>query len=170
MKITDYAIGMAEYGAWMNGRLFAVAAELSDEERKRDLGAFFGSLHRTLNHILLGDEAWLQRLQGRAVTMTSPGQELYPDFEELREARRDMDVRIRLWAESVSEDFAASAFSFYSVSYGKSRVLPGWAAIVQMFNHQTHHRGQATTLLKQLGKDPGITDFPWMPWFDDWKP
>ena len=72
MNITTYARGMAAYNQWMNGKIYACSAELSDEERKRDLGAFFGSVHGTLNHIYVGDEAWLQRLNGQPVTMKSP--------------------------------------------------------------------------------------------------
>jgi len=158
---------MSAYNSWMNERIFGCAAELSDAERKRDLGAFFKSIHGTLNHILLGDEAWLQRFRGQPVTMVSPSQEICADFEELRAARRAMDREITRWAEGLTDGFADRLFAFYSVTYGKDRVIPGWAAIAHVFNHQTHHRGQVTTLLKQLGKDVGVTDLPWMPRFDE---
>ena len=80
--------------------------------------------------------------------------------------RRERFSRIVAWADGVTDVFADSELRFFSVTYGRERVLPYWAAIVQVFNHETHHRGQVTTLLKQLGKDPGVTDFPWMPYFD----
>lgn len=167
MKITDYAVGMAAYNSWMNEKIFACAAEFSDAERKRDLGAFFKSIHGTLNHILLADESWLQRLHGQPVTMVSPSQEVHAHFEELREARRAIDREITTWAEGLTDSFADQPFAFYSITYKKNRVIPRWVAIVHVFNHQTHHRGQVTTLLKQLGKDPGVTDLPWMPRFDE---
>jgi uncharacterized damage-inducible protein DinB/quinol monooxygenase YgiN len=167
VRIRDYAAALAAYNSWMNDRIFSVSAELSDEERKRDLGAFFKSVHLTLNHLLLADQAWLQRFRGLPVTMISPAQELFDDFASLRAARRSMDDDIEAWvAHDLSAAWAAQPFAFYSVAYGKDRVIPGWAAVVHLFNHQTHHRGQVTALLKQLGKDPGVTDIPWMPYFD----
>jgi uncharacterized damage-inducible protein DinB len=166
MRIREYATAMAAYNQWMNESLYTKAAELSDEERKRDLGAFFRSIHGTLNHILLADLWWMQRFHGEPLARKSVGDELYADFAELTAARREMDAWIIAWADGVSDAFAESELRFFSVTYGRERVLPHWAAIVQVFNHQTHHRGQVTTLLKQLGKDPGATDFPWMPYFD----
>ena len=166
MRINDYATTMAVCNAWMNERIFERAAELSDVERKRDLGAFFGSLHGTLNHILVGDQSWLQRFRGAPVTMTSPRQELHAEFDDLRRARKEMDSELSSWARSLTDAFADAQFAFHSVTYNRSRVIPGWAAVVHLFNHQTHHRGQVTTLLLQLGKDPGVTDLPWMPHFD----
>ena len=166
MKTKDYAVGMAAYNAWMNERVYACCEELSDEDRRRDLGAFFKSIHATLNHILLADEAWLQRFLGLPVTMTSPTQELHTSFTELRHARRSVDQQILAWAETLPDAFADAPFGFHSVVYATDRVIPGWAAIAHLFNHQTHHRGQITTLLKQLGKDPGVTDLHMMPHFD----
>jgi uncharacterized damage-inducible protein DinB/protein tyrosine phosphatase (PTP) superfamily phosphohydrolase (DUF442 family) len=167
MELRAYAVALATYNRWMNERLYAAAALLPDEERKRDRGAFFKSIHGTLNHLLLGDQSWLQRFRGEAVTMKAPDEELFADFGELREARRQLDRDLLAWAEGLDEAFGAAPFRFYSVSYGRHRELPGWALVVHVFNHQTHHRGQVTTLLKQQGLDPGITDLPWMPYFDE---
>jgi uncharacterized damage-inducible protein DinB len=150
----------------MNDKVYRIAAGLTDHDRKRNLGAFFKSIHGTLNHILLGDLSWMQRFGGEAVTMTGPDQELFADFDELWAARRKMDEAIAAWAAALDEVFATGAFRFHSVTYRKDHVIPGWAAVVHLFNHQTHHRGQVMTLLTQLGKDPGVTDFPWMPHFD----
>jgi uncharacterized damage-inducible protein DinB len=163
MNIATYARAMAAYNQWMNEKIYSCAAELSDEERKRDMGAFFGSIHRTLNHIYVGDEAWLQRFEGQPVTMKSPADQPFEDFEALRNARRVLDEKITHWAERVSDELADGVFQIWSVTYQRRIDLPGWAAVVQIFNHQTHHRGQVTTLLKQLGKDPGPTDLPVMP-------
>ena len=157
---------LARYNRWMNEKIYAAAAELTDVERTRDLGAFFKSIHGTLTHILVADESWLQRFRGQPLTMTSPAQPMHADFDDLRAARRQMDADIADWARSLTNEFATAPFRFWSVTYQKERVIPGWAAVVHVFNHQTHHRGQATTLLKQLGKDPGMTDLPWMPPFD----
>lgn len=167
MKIRDYAIGLTAYNSWMNEKIFACAAELSDTEKKQDLSAFFKPIHGTLNHILLADESWLQRFRGQPVTMVSPSQEVYVHFDALRAARRAMDREITVWAEGLTDNFADQSFPFYSVTYRKSRVIPGWVAVTHLFNHQTHHRGQVTTLLKQTGKDSGVTDLPWIPQFDE---
>ena len=163
MKVKSYACGMAAYNRWMNEKIYACAAQLTDEVRKRDMGAFFGSIHGTLNHIYIGDEAWMQRLNGEPVSMKSPAEERYADFDELRSARQQLDDRIDRWADSLTDEFADSMFKFRSVTYQRDIELPAWAAITQVFNHQTHHRGQVTTLLKQLGIDPGPTDIPVMP-------
>jgi len=165
MRIGEYAAAMTAYNAWMNEKIYTAAAELSDEERKRDLGAAFGSLHGTLNHLLLTDQTWLQRFRGQPVTMRALDQELYADFEELWEARRRMDREITAWAAALTEEFGETPFRFFSVSVNREFVLPGWSVVVHLFNHQTHHRGQAQTLLLQLGKDPGPTDLPWAPYF-----
>jgi uncharacterized damage-inducible protein DinB len=163
MDIREYASKMAAYNRWMNEKIYACAAELSDEERKRDLGAFFKSLHGTLNHLLLGDQAWMQRMHGEPVTMKSPADELHAEFDALRSARVQMDDRLEAWAGTLTETFASTPYRFFSVTYQRELALPGWSLVVHVFNHQTHHRGQATTLLMQLGKDPGVTDFSWMP-------
>jgi uncharacterized damage-inducible protein DinB len=163
MNAKTYARGMAAYNQWMNEKIFACASELSDEVRTRDMGAFFGSIHLTLNHLVVVDAAWLERLHGEPVTMTSTREERYPDFAELWSARRQLDQRISDWADAVSDDFTNGSFRFKSVAYQRDIELPGWALVMQVFNHQTHHRGQVTTLLTQLGKDPGVTDIPMMP-------
>lgn len=163
MNVTTYARGMSAYNQWMNEKIYACSAELSDEQRKRDMGAFFGSIHRTLNHLYLGDQAWMERLAGEPVTMKSPADVPFDDFTELWNARRAMDQRIARWAEQLTNAFTDGVFRFRSVTYQRDIEMPGWAAVVQVFNHQTHHRGQVTTLLKQLGKDPGPTDLPVMP-------
>jgi uncharacterized damage-inducible protein DinB len=166
MNLREVAIAFAAYNRWMNDKIYDCAARLTDEQRKRDLGAFFGSLHGTLNHLLLGDRNWMQRFRGQPVTGTSLREELHADFEALRTARRQMDDAIEAWAASLPDSFADTPFRFRAVGRAQDQTIPGWAAAVHLFNHQTHHRGQATTLLKQLGQDPGVTDFPWTPCFE----
>jgi uncharacterized damage-inducible protein DinB len=166
MTLRELAVAFAAYNRWMNEKIYACAAQLTDEQRKRDLGAFFGSLHGTLNHLLLGDRNWMQRFHGQPVTATSLREELHRDFESLWTARRQMDDAIDAWAATLTETFADTPFRFRGVGAPQDHTVPGWAAAMHLFNHQTHHRGQATTLLKQLGQDPGVTDLPWMPHFN----
>ena len=166
LGLRSYSSMMAAYNAWMNESLYRAAGELTDEQRCRDMGAFFGSIHATLNHILVGDQAWMQRFLGEPVTMKSAQDQPYADFNALWNARRQLDQKISDWADAIDDTSGNSVLNFHSVVYQRDRSLAVWAGIVHMFNHQTHHRGQVTTLLKQLGKDPGITDLPWMPFFD----
>ena len=159
----DYAVTMARYNRWMNGKVYEAAAQLSDEQRKADRNAFFRSIHGTLNHLLLADRTWMQRLHGEPVTLVSMDQELHADFEELRAARDAMDDRLAAWAAGLEAMEASRLFSFTSVTYKKEITLPYVVMVMQIFNHQTHHRGQVTTLLSQFGVDVGPTDLPVMP-------
>jgi uncharacterized damage-inducible protein DinB len=164
--LRDYALAMARYNRWMNDKVYATAQTLSDEQRKANRGAFFRSLHGTLNHILLTDEAWMQRLRGESVTMQAPDQELHSDFTELHAARQAMDQTLLDWAGSLGNVPPTHSFGFFSVAYQRQITLPLVAVVMQIFNHQTHHRGQATTVLTQLGVDVGPTDIPLMPGWD----
>lgn len=168
MLIAEHCRAMARYNTWMNSRLYALAAELSDEERRRDLGAFFRSVHGTLNHLLLGDRAWLGRILGKeqGASLNAAGevievrvlnQELYADFAILRRERARTDIMIEQWAYGL--DAAELGRSFrYAMLDGTEYEHPLWWAASHLFNHQTHHRGQLTALFKQLGRDPGATD------------
>ena len=158
-----YPLLMAEYNRWMNQRLYALCAELPDEERKRDRGAFFKSIHGTLDHILWGDRVWLARFNAKSYATAPIGQPLYENFTELRTARAEMDREILEWAHGVTPQWLAEPLTWTSKLYGFTQTQPRWVLVTQMFNHQTHHRGQLTTLLKQIGVDPGVTDIPMLP-------
>jgi uncharacterized damage-inducible protein DinB len=158
-----YAQLMAEYNRWMNEKLYVACAKLSDEERKRDRGAFFKSIHRTLDHLLLGDRLWLSRFNGNAYEVKSIGVDLYADFVELRAARETMDRDILDWAAGVTAQWLNEPMTWTSGTYGFTQTQPRWVLVTQMYNHQTHHRGQITTLLSQQGVDIGPTDIPPLP-------
>ena len=158
-----HARTMGAYNRWMNERLYETCAGLSDNERKRDRGAFFKSIHGTLNHLLYGDRAWMSRFLGRDLGWNGPADELYAGFEDLRRARAELDRLIEEWAARLEERWLAQDFTYTSRIDGRTRTFPAWLLVTHMFNHQTHHRGQLTTLLSQLGVDPGVTDLPWLP-------
>ena len=158
---------MARYNAWMNGKVYDVAATLSDEDRKADRGAFFGSLHATLDHILWGDRAWMNRLASRDYPIGPLGAPLYDDFDALRVARGEADADILAWTEALTPEWLAGTYEWSSVVYQRDFAHPRWGLVQHMFNHQTHHRGQITTLLSQAGLDVGATDMPFGPiWAD----
>ena len=153
---------MAQYNRWMNERLYELCSRLSDEERKRDVGAFFKSIHGTLNHLLLGDRIWLGRFLGEPFAVASLAQELHSDFAELWIERSRTDATIIDWAGSLTSADLAGELAYTSVVNPKPRRYPFWFAVAHFFNHQTHHRGQLTTLLVQCGLDPGVTDLIWL--------
>jgi uncharacterized damage-inducible protein DinB len=159
----EYCQVMARYGAWMNAKLLNLCAELSDAARKQDRRAFFRSIHGTLNHILEGDLAWLSRFTGDPEVPPALGVELFADFESMASERVRCDARLEAWSRRVDPDWLAAPMTFTSQTDGIERTLPAWVLVVHMFHHGTHHRGQLTTLLKQLGLDPGETDLHKVP-------
>lgn len=166
----DQFRGFARYNREFNLLLFGKVAELDDVQRKRDMGAFFGSIHGTLNHILLADRIWLGRFAKAFPDMasladadlvhefSSLSQEVCADFDELFRERQATDRVISDWVEELTDELLAQTMR-YSNSSGQVRERPVWVAAAHLFNHQTHHRGQVTTLLSQLGRDPGVTDY-----------
>ncbi|HEX8234357.1 MAG TPA: DinB family protein [Abditibacteriaceae bacterium] len=161
----EYARTMSRYNRWMNEKLYAVCADLSDEARKQDRTAPFSSIHGTLNHLLLTDRMWLHRFEGTRfpIVITSLAHELYSDFAELRRERAVTDQQIDDWASTLDAGDFEKQLTFTLTSSPQERTMPLAVCIVHLFNHQTHHRGQLTTLLEQCGCDFGITDLPMMP-------
>lgn len=163
MITVEYARTMSAYNRWMNDRLYETCANLSDKERKADRGAFFRSIHGTLNHILLADRVWMGRFTQQPFAINSMDQELYSDFTELLDERRKTDHAIADWADGLTNDALAARLDYTSQVAPKPRSYPLWVAVTHLFNHQTHHRGQITTLLSQAGQDMGVTDLMWLP-------
>jgi len=163
-----HAQTMADYNRWMNTKLYAACDRLTDEERKADRGAFFRSIHSTLNHLLWGDYMWMGRFtKGTPLAKDYPkgsiGVDLYDNWETLKAARTAMDEDILAWTASLDADWLSRDFSWYSGLTQSTRARPAWLLVAHLFNHQTHHRGQVTTLLSQVGIDPGETDLMLMP-------
>ena len=154
---------MAAYNAWMNDKLYAACASLSDEERKHDRGAFFRSIHGTLNHLLLADSIWMGRFEGKPFAFKSLDQELYASFDDLRTARKEMDARIERWAAGLTEAALGAKLEYTSVVTKRTHAPMLWKVVAHFFNHQAHHRGQLTALLSQAGVDYGATDLLFMP-------
>ena len=102
---------MAQYSRWMNDKLYSHAAALTDEQRKQDRGAFFKSLHNTLDHIVWADTIWLGRLTGQQPALPTAGSILYPEFEAQRARRLELDAEIAAWADDVSEAFLRAPLS-----------------------------------------------------------
>ncbi|HEY9661723.1 MAG TPA: DinB family protein, partial [Allocoleopsis sp.] len=162
MHNQDYYKIMAQYNQWMNQKVYAICAEIPDEIRKEDRGAFFRSIHGTLNHLLYGDRVWMGRFTGQS-TSGKLGQDLYADFDQLRQQREITDQQILDWTKHLTQEWLSQPLTYISGVDHQTRTFPSWVLVTHLFNHQTHHRGQLTTLLSQLGHDPGVTDLPWLP-------
>lgn len=159
----DQCTVLARYNRWMNERLYEACSVLSDEDRKKDRKAFFGSIHGTLNHLLLGDNIWMSRFENSSFTVENLDAELFSDFNELRNERIVLDTRIEKWAENLSDEVLAGELTYTSVVNPAPRTYRMWVTVTHFFNHQTHHRGQLTALLSQCELDYGTTDLIWLP-------
>jgi uncharacterized damage-inducible protein DinB len=166
---------LARYNAWMNGRLYDAAETLADADRRQDRGAFFGSIHGTLNHLLWADRMWLRRFVAQGVAFPALaddllalpegatfGTQVLVDWQALRAARAALDAAMVRWVDEMPPDFTLRTLR-YANTKGVVREQPAWQPLTHFFNHQTHHRGQLTTLLMQAGIDPGMTDLIALP-------
>jgi uncharacterized damage-inducible protein DinB len=151
---------MAVYNAEMNRRLYAAAARLPDEERKRPRGAFWGSIHGTLNHLLWGDQVWMARFDNwpRPAVTIKQSAELIGDFAELAAARVMADADISRWAAKVDDAWLDDNLVWFSGAANREICAPRRLLVTHMFNHQTHHRGQAHAMLTAAGQETGDTD------------
>jgi uncharacterized damage-inducible protein DinB len=163
MQGLDYLKTLCYYNAWMNEKLYCICRNIPDAIRKEDKGAFFKSIHGTLNHILLADRIWLGRFKNKLFKVTSLEQELYSDFITLWQERQRTDQDIEEWIYSLSETKLAQPFTYHSIVRKQDHTYLLGHLVLHFFNHQTHHRGQVTTLIKQVGYEPGITDLLWLP-------
>lgn len=155
---------MAAYNSEMNRRIYAAAAQIPDAARKRDAGAFFGSLHATLNHLLWADRMWMSRFAGweRPPVGIRGSASLIAGFDELRAARLAADEAIEAWTAGLTADWLAGDLTWFSGATQRERREKRWILLVHVFNHQTHHRGQAHCLITQNGVTPADTDLPFI--------
>ncbi len=151
---------MAAYNAEMNRRLYGAAQRLSDHERRLPRGAFWGTVHGTLCHILWGDRMWMSRFDGweKPAVAIKDSATLFADFEELQKARVEADEKISAWASRVSESWLAGDQVWFSAAAGREMRAPRGLLVAHFFNHQTHHRGQAHVLITAAGEQTGDTD------------
>jgi uncharacterized damage-inducible protein DinB len=147
---------LAAYNRWANRRVYNDAASLPDEARKRAAGLFFGSVHNTLNHLLVADYIWMRRFTGDGPVPERLNQILYEDFSELRTAREREDERIFNFVTGL--DGYGQSIS-YQNSSGKTFQQELGPALTHFFNHQTHHRGQVHAGLTIAGiREPASLD------------
>ncbi|MBS0267765.1 MAG: DinB family protein [Proteobacteria bacterium] len=159
----SYVRTMARYNAWQNANVYGASEGLSDAQRKEDRGAFFGSIHATLNHLLWADQAWLHRFGAApppAKRGIVEGLTLCETWEALCKERRRFDGVIQDWADQLQLPDMEGDLTWISGATGRELTRPKALLIVHLFNHQTHHRGQVHAMLTGFGVKPGVTDLP----------
>lgn len=169
MQWRDFITQFAEYNQWMNDKVYAAAAKLSTEELVRDRGAFFKSILGTLNHLVVADTLWLKRFANHptpfsaltpVIALEKPqalNQIIFGELPDLHQRRQLLDQTINALAAQVS-DADLEQILHYQSTQGVPSQKPFYKILMHFFNHQTHHRGQITTLLTQAGVDVGGTD------------
>jgi uncharacterized damage-inducible protein DinB len=160
-----YVQRMAHYNRWQNQNLYGVADTLPEAERQRERGAFFGSIHKTLSHLLWGDQIWMSRFTDlpKPPGNIASSVTLHADWDRLKAERADFDGKIVAWADAIDDPWLASEMTYYSGALRRDVSKPHWVLVTHLFNHQTHHRGQVHCMLTQAGGRPSDTDLPFMP-------
>jgi uncharacterized damage-inducible protein DinB len=149
---------LAGYNAWANGRVYDAAAQLSDPDYRADRGAFFKSMHGTLNHLLVADRLWMRRFTGEGDAPSRLDAILFDEFLELRAAREAEDARITAYVDGLAQERIAANFRYSTITNPREIEQPLGPALTHFFNHQTHHRGQAHAILTGLGREAPVLD------------
>jgi uncharacterized damage-inducible protein DinB len=145
-----YFVMFAGYNRWANRRLYGAARALPDQAYRADRGAFFGSLHGTLNHLVVTDRIWMRRFTGEGPVQTRLDEILFDNIDALEAAREAEDQRIIDWVESLDEGALAGTFTYRTITSPQEITQPLRSAMAHFFNHQTHHRGQAHCLVTEI--------------------
>ena len=149
---------LASYNSWANGRVYDAATALSDADYRADRGAFFKSVHGTLNHLLTADRIWMRRLTQEGEAPSRLDAILFDDLDPLHAARRAEDDRIIRYVEGLTEEALAGRIRYRTISNPADVEQPLTSVLIHVFNHQTHHRGQIHALLTGLAGDAPSLD------------
>ncbi len=152
---------MAHYNTWQNQSLYDASGTLADAERRRMRGAFWGSIHDTLSHLLWGDQIWMSRFDGTPAPKAPNEPHSSHDlatWDGLKRTRAEFDQTIESWTNRLTKDWLREDLIWYSGAAGREVRKPRWILVTHFFNHQTHHRGQVHCMLTQAGAKPDDTD------------
>jgi len=152
---------MAAYNAWANLKIYEAASALSDADYRADRGAFFKSVHGTLNHLMVADKIWMHRFTGEGESPTRLDLILFEAFSDLRREREREDARIETYVGGLDEAALAGVVRYRTITRPADVEQPLASALMHVFNHQTHHRGQIHALLTGLGAEAPSLDLPW---------
>ncbi len=151
-------VTFAGYNCWANERIYDAAERLPDTEYRADRGAFFKSLHGTLNHMLAADRIWMRRFTGSGDAPERLDAILHETLADLRIARRAEDERIAAYIEGLSDGDLAGRLRYRTITNPATIEQELSPALDHFFNHQTHHRGQAHCLLTAITGDAPSLD------------
>ena len=157
MSDRRYFERFAAYNRWANHRLYEAVASLPDDAYRRDRRAFFGSIHGTLNHLLVGDRVWLGRITGAPSGIDDLATVLYEERDALRAAREGEDARLVEVVRAI-DDARLETDLVYADMRGEPQRTPLTLVLAHVFNHQTHHRGQIHDMIGQDGVAPPSLD------------
>jgi uncharacterized damage-inducible protein DinB len=160
MDLRQHTLLMARYQGWASQRLFEQVDTLDDETYRRENGLFFGSVHRTLNHLLLADHIWHGRMIHQPYSATSLNEIIEDDRARLRER---IIAHAGLWHDTIAawDDATFAGIAEYQMMNGTPRRIPRATCVLHVFNHGTHHRGQVSAALTQLGASAPEMDLPY---------
>jgi uncharacterized damage-inducible protein DinB len=148
----------AAYNRWANALLYSAARQLPDEGYRLDRGAYFKSVHGTLNHVLVADRIWMKRFTGEGDAPKRLDAIVCDDLEKLAIERGREDERIVDWLGHIDAKALSGRFTYTAIADMRTisqRIAP---ALAHFFNHQTHHRGQAHALLTGFGLEAPVLD------------
>ena len=144
------------YNRWANAKIFEAAAALPLEDLEKDLSTSFRSLRGTLLHIVGAEWIWLERFQGRSPS-SLPETTQYPDVASLGERWGEFEPRLLSFVRGLTQSDLDRVLEYKTLKFGVYS-NPLWQSMQHVVNHGTYHRGQVTTLLRQLGAQPLLTD------------
>ena len=154
----DHLGRMARYNRWANARIYAAVGKLSDEAYYQARPAFFGSIHGTLNHILIGDRLWLARIEGLPPPDLKLDDQPAGDLASLNLARQEEDERMIRLTESYDSNDLERVLHYRAITMPGEQATPLYLCWLHLFNHQTHHRGQVHDQLSQTDIPPPPLD------------
>lgn len=158
-----YVAEMAAYSRWQNDNIYRICDDIGQEERRRDRGLFFGSIHHTLDHICVVNQSILSLLDGIMPARKPYDQVTWDDWDALKAVRLKQDEILSAGGHDWTEAWLAEGIVMRSPRLDDPPTFPRWVMVTQLFNHQTHHRSQASSALHAMGIDYGATDIPWRP-------
>lgn len=168
MITAEFCQTMARYNRWQNESHIAAAEGLSQAALDEDRGAFFSSIQRTMNHTLWGDQMWMSRFDGWDKPGGTPGgMDMFDTLAPYIKVRREADSRIVAWADNLKDADLLGNLSWYSGVLKADVQKPLAMLVQQLFNHQTHHRGQVHAMLTAAGAKPDDTDLFLMPGLEE---
>lgn len=143
---------LLDYHYWARDRMLDAVEPLTQEQLTRDLDSSFRSVRDTIAHMYAAERAWYSRWQGESPAGPLPLDQL-PDVAAIRRAWAEQEARVRSFVETLGEDGISRVFEYRLLS-GQPGASAFWQMLQHVVNHATYHRGQVTTMLRQLGAAP----------------